>query len=313
VRELRDGAPEMGEAPAVVPCRFCGRPAPLRLATRDWNRRLSHESFRYYRCTGCELTFLSPVPADLARYYPADYYPMPASLEELAKMAEPERYKLSLVRRFQPRGRLLEIGPSTGAFAYLASAAGFQVDTIEIDARCCRFLRDVVGVGVVESGMPSRVLPALDPYDVIALWHVIEHIPDPWETLAGAAARLRPGGIIVIGAPNPEAFQFRVLGQYWTHLDAPRHLQLLPIDTLERRARALGLRPVLHTTRTPGDLGWNVFGWQRSMENVIRARWSRHDRPASILGWWLSLLALPVDRAGLMGSTYTLVLRKEAP
>ena len=307
MRDLQHLPAVPGHSPERVPCRFCGRPATLRFQTMDWNRRLSSQPFRYYRCSGCAVTFLSPVPGDLGRYYPPDYYPMPATLTDLARMAEPERYKLALVQRYHPGGRLLEIGPATGAFAYLAKAAGYEVDTVEIDAACCRFLREVVGVGAIESGAPSRVIPTLGGYDVIALWHVIEHIPDPWETLAAAAERLRPGGIVVIGAPNPDAFQLRVFGQYWTHIDAPRHLQLLPIETLTHRARLLGLRPLLRTTRTPGDLGWNVFGWQKSMQNVLQGR------AAAAIGWWLSLAALPVDRAGRLGSTYTVVLQKEEP
>jgi SAM-dependent methyltransferase len=273
------------------------------------------------------------VPGDRGRYYPVDYYPMPASLADLDRLAGPERYKLRLIQRYRSGGRLLEIGPSIGAFAYLAKSAGFEVDTIEIDAACCRFLRGVVGVGAVESGTPSRVMPGLTTYDVIALWHFIEHIPDPWETLSAAADRLRPGGIVVIGAPNPDAFQLRVFGQYWTHIDAPRHLQLLPMDALTRRARMLGLQPVLQSTRTAGDLGWNVFGWQKSMENVFKAK-SPHpalprapgrgitgphpalprergrESSGSAIGWWLSLLALPIDRAGKLGSTYTLVFQR---
>src|SRR5947208_13916933 len=89
VRNVRDLQTEPADelAPAVVPCRFCGRAATLRLRTRDWNRRLSEVTFHYYRCSGCDLTFLSPVPTDLGRYYPADYYPMPASLTDLARIA----------------------------------------------------------------------------------------------------------------------------------------------------------------------------------------------------------------------------------
>lgn len=303
-------------ADASVSCRLCRKPAWLRWHTRDWNRLLSDETFSYYRCSGCDVTFLSPVPADLGRYYTPDYYTMPASLAQLARAARGERYKLKLVQHYRRGGRLLEIGPSTGAFAYLATQAGFDVDTIEIDAACCRFLREVVGVRAIQSGRPSEAMRGLPSYDVVALWHVIEHIADPWETLSAAATLLNPGGIVVIGAPNPDAFQLRVFGPHWTHIDAPRHLQLLPMATLVRRAATVGLRPVLQTTRNTGDLHWNVFGWQKSIYNVFKAR--RFKGPAAAvglattaLGWWLSLAALPIDRAGTRGSTYTLVLRKE--
>src|ERR1700736_422268 len=101
---------------AATRCRFCGTSAPMLYTTRDWNRGLFDERFTYYRCPNCTLTFLSPIPDDLDRYYPPEYYPMPASLAELATVAEAERYKIDLVRRIVSGGRLLEIGPATGSF-----------------------------------------------------------------------------------------------------------------------------------------------------------------------------------------------------
>jgi SAM-dependent methyltransferase len=267
--------------------------------------------FRYYHCSSCRVIFLSPVPPDLGRYYPPDYHAIPASLTQLQVAAGAERYKLDLVRRFHTAGRLLEVGPSAGAFAYLAKNAGFEVDTIEIDPASCRFLRETVGVRAIESGRPSEAMRALPSYAVIALWHVIEHIPDPWQTLAAAAEHLVPGGVVVIGAPNPHAFQRLVFGQYWTHIDAPRHLQLLPLDALSHRAESLGLRPRLVTTRHKGDLGWNQFGWQKSIDNLFRAY--RVKGPSTMFGWWLTLLALPIERTGRGGSTYTAVFQKDAP
>lgn len=302
-----------------MPCRFCGEPARLWVETRDWNRRLSDRAFRYYRCSSCRVIFLAEVPPDLSRYYPSDYYPIPASLAELQAASEGERYKLDLVQRFHTAGRLLEIGPSAGAFAYLARNAGLEVDTIEMDSAACRFLRETVAVRAIESGRPSEAIRALPSYEVIALWHVIEHLPDPWQTLTAAAEHLVPGGVVVIGAPNPHSFQRLVFGEYWTHIDAPRHMQLLPLDALTQHAESLGLRARLLTTRHKGDLGWNQFGWQKSLDNVLRAKVPSLSSPRGgekfieSIGWLLTLLALPIERTGRRGSTYTAVFQKAAP
>src|SRR2546421_712262 len=67
VRDLQHLPAVPGHSPERVPCRFCGRPATLRFQTMDWNRRLSSQAFRYYRCSGCAGTFLSPVPGDRGR------------------------------------------------------------------------------------------------------------------------------------------------------------------------------------------------------------------------------------------------------
>ncbi len=274
---------------------------------------ISAEWFTYFYCPACRTTFLAPIPADLDRYYPPEYYPKPASLSELASAAEAEQYKIDLVTRFNANGRLLEIGPAMGAFAYLAKAAGFEVETVEMDADCCRFLEHVVGVRSIQSADARGTLMTLDSYDAIALWHVIEHVPDPWETLNAASDHLRPGGVLVVATPNPAAFQFRVFGRYWAHVDAPRHLQLIPVESLTQWAAASGLRVALQTTTDSGGLGWNLFGWQESLANLVAGRLGRRWTP-TLVGRALSRLMRPIERGShFRGSTYTLVLQRISP
>jgi SAM-dependent methyltransferase len=295
-----------------VACRFCGETAPMVFTARDWNRLLSEREFTYYRCPSCALTFLDPLPADLDRYYPPEYYPMPGSLAELAAAAEAERYKIDLVRRFQTAGRLLEIGPATGAFAYLAKQAGFDVDTIEMDAACCRFLEQVVRVRAFHSADAAGTLAKLGGYDAVAMWHVIEHLSDPWQTLDAAADRLHPRGILLVATPNPSAFQFGLFGRYWAHLDAPRHLELIPAQRMRDWGTRAGLTLALETTTDAGGLGWNLFGWQESLANVIAGRFNRRRTP-TLLGRSLSRLMRPIERGrAFKGTTYTLVFQRPA-
>jgi SAM-dependent methyltransferase len=288
-------------------CRVCGGTAQPRLRSMDYNRRLADARFTYYCCGGCGSLSLPEPPADLDRFYPGDYYRMPATRQELAAVAEAERYKLELVQRFVPRGRLLEIGPAVGGFAYLAREAGYEVETVEMDAACCEFLRDVVGVGVTHSADAKAVLQRSPPLQVVALWHVLEHLADPMETLAAAAEALSPGGILVVAAPNPDAIQFSLFGPYWAHLDAPRHLQLIPARHLREQGAGWGLTTVLETATDRGGLGWNLFGWSLSLGNLAGSLGLRFPQLGARA---ISRLARPVERTGLRGSTYTLILRK---
>ena len=93
-----------------------------------------------------------------------------------------------------------------------------------MDGRCCRFLRETVGIDVLEGPDTIGLLKSAPTVDVIVLWQVIEHLPDPWGVIAAAVERLAPNGLLIIDTPNPEAFQFRVLGSRWAHVDAPRHV-----------------------------------------------------------------------------------------
>jgi 2-polyprenyl-3-methyl-5-hydroxy-6-metoxy-1,4-benzoquinol methylase len=251
---------------------------------------------------------LASVPDDLERYYPPEYYVLPASRDELLASAGPERYKLDIVRRFVAEGRLVEIGPAVGSFAVVAQEAGYETSAVEMDAACCRFLRSVVGIPVHETDNPSAALAAHGPFDVVAMWHVIEHLENPREVLAAAAGSLRPGGVLALAAPNPAAFQLRVLGSRWTHVDAPRHLVMVPIATLERLASELELEVVLATTRDPGTIAWNRFGWRESFAGFARGRYAK--QALRLAGSAATRTMAPVERRDRNGSTFTLVLRR---
>lgn len=179
-----------------------------------------------------------------------------------------------------------------------------------MDDRCCRFLEDVVGVGAINSDDPVGVMNGLeaDTYDVIALWQVIEHVPDFPRTIAAAARLLAPGGILVLAAPNPDAFQFRLLKGKWTHVDAPRHVALIPTSLLSSLGQKLGLETTLVTTTDAGSLMWNEFGWRFSLPHLSGQRLIR----AMLRRIWpmVAKAAAPFEKRELNGSTYVVVLRK---
>lgn len=275
----------------------------------DRNRRIGTGKFRYLRCDHCSLIRLDNVPSNLGDYYPADYYALP-TVDQLAKIADADPFKIDVVKRFAKQGRLLEIGPAYGIFAFQAKQAGFQVDVIEMDARCCDYLNRVVGINALCSTAPHEAISALGAHDVIALWHVIEHLPDPWALLGSAANNLAPNGILILAAPNPDAWQFHVMGKEWPHLDAPRHLYLLPPQTLTEYVQTLGLE-LIHFTTTDSDARqWNRFGWQRLLMNHVRGKWLKHV--AFVMGYALSLVLAPFESRDPKGSSYTLIFRKTA-
>ena len=252
--------------------------------------------------------FLANVPADLNRYYPAEYYSIATSENELARWSTREQYKIDLVRRFKDHGLLIEVGPGSGGFCYLAKKAGFHVTAIEMDRRSSEFLARELKIDVVNSADEAEALKNAPAADVIAMWHVIEHLVDPWAMFEIAARKLKPGGILIVAAPNPAALQLAVLGARWVHLDAPRHLWLIPSEVLERRGEKAGLAHRMLTTRDRGSLFWNRFGWRHSLENGFGVP----RRLAQLGSYALTLAAAPFERREGQGSAYTLVMEKIA-
>ena len=291
---------------ATAPCPFCGGETGVRFAAFDVNRRVSDRLFHVRACARCGLMFVADLPDDLACYYTGDYHAQPASAADLAPLLAGHRYKLDLLRRFRNGGELLEIGPSSGAFCLLAKEAGFSVSAIEMDASCCRFLGDVLGVRAVNSGDPAAVLRSEErTYDAICLWHSLEHLPTPWSVLEEAARKLRPDGVLLIAVPNPEAWQARVMGARWPHWDLPRHRFHMPMAWMLALGRRLGLAVRLATTRDPGSLFLNRSGW---------AMWLSRG---GLLGWRLALgiviLTRPWERREGAGSAYVVALQRQSP
>jgi 2-polyprenyl-3-methyl-5-hydroxy-6-metoxy-1,4-benzoquinol methylase len=293
-------------------CRICGAATVPAFSTYDRNRRLSDERFDYVRCVRCHTLALTNVPEDLGAFYPPDYYEVPRTRSDLlAVAARAERAKLALIEPLASGGRVVEIGPAIGGFLAVAQEAGYRVEAVEMDEDCCRFLESELGITTTRSDSPADALDAAGSFDVIALWQVIEHLPDPSRVVAAAARALAPGGILVLAAPNPDAFQFRVLRSRWTHIDAPRHLFLLPLATLARLGGEHGLEVVLETTSDFSARGWNAFGWRESLAGLVRG--GRAAEALRLVGSAITLLLGPLERSARRGSTYTLVLRRPSP
>lgn len=287
------------------PCPICAAEGEPRLTAVDRNRAISRERFEYRACRDCATLYLAEVPADLGRYYPPGYYPIGPADEA----NESELAKLALLQRFVSGGPLVEVGPGGGGFAAQAKRGGFaDIRAIEMDERACEHLRSL-GVQTVHSAQPHVALAAMAPSRAIVLWHVFEHLAQPLELLRAAAASLEPGGVLLIAVPNPAAFQLRVLGARWPHLDAPRHLQLVPAATLVRVAGAEGLSPLALMGSDRMGRDWNVFGWQQL---IVRPDSPAPARRAAFYAAALLAEALaPIERGGLRGSTYTAVFRKD--
>jgi 2-polyprenyl-3-methyl-5-hydroxy-6-metoxy-1,4-benzoquinol methylase len=293
----------------MTKCPYCEKSAISLFIAHDRNRRISSVSFPYYRCVACGLIFLQPVPPDLSVYYPQEYYPVPSSSSELKAGSENERFKLDLITSFIQKGKLLEVGPAFGNFAYLAKTSGFDVEVIEMDPRCCEFLRTIAGITTIQSADAAQAVQDKGPYDVIALWHVIEHLPNFQYTLDALASKIRKGGILVIAAPNPDAWQYRILGRYWTHVDAPRHVVLIPAELLVAHMRKFGFTTVTMTMTDPGGIGWNRFGWQYSLSNFVKSHLLKDV--LFLMGAVLTRIMVPFEMNDHAGSAYTLIFRKE--
>lgn len=214
------------------------------------------EIFRIDRCETCDLGQTLPQPADLGAYYGAQYHGGRHGVTDRLCM---ER-RLGFVSQVTSPARLLDFGCGDGGFVAAASAAGWDASGVEMRPDHAR----AKGLTVYE-----RIEDAPGVFDVITLWHSLEHVATPRETVERLLKLLKPGGHILIAVPNRESWQARLFGRSWFHIDAPRHLFHFTPGALQGLLERQGLAPV---RRWNLEFEIDLFGWTQSALNLVLPR-----------------------------------------
>ena len=213
-------------------CPFCGSDAiqPV-LAVKD--HTVSRELFEVWHCDGCSNRFtqLAPDAASIAPYYQSAEY---ISHSDTNKGIVNRLYhivrnytlrsKKKLVRQVTGKqsGTLLDIGAGTGAFANAMQEAGWEITALEPDEAA---RQHAYRKYAVELQTPEALYQLPDNhYDVISLWHVLEHVHDLHGYLEKFFRILKPEGKLIIAVPNYTSYDATVYQQYWAAYDVPRHL-----------------------------------------------------------------------------------------
>jgi len=233
-----------------VNCNFCGAD-DSELVLESGDRLCGVEgTFRLVRCRKCGLIHVNPRPTadELARYYPDDYLPYTPAIEDEPSLWRrlDRRYGLyrrcrAVISRADGPGRLLDVGCATGVFLDGMRRRGWRVWGVDINAKVAQYARERLGLDVFVGQLEEAAFPARS-FDVVTLWDVLEHVPDPRRTLTEVARILRPGGLLVLSLPDPDCLEARLFGPYWAGWDVPRHLHLFPLPVLERLLDEIGFQ-----------------------------------------------------------------------
>jgi len=202
----------MENAPGT--CILCG--------TRDRELLIERDPWKIYRCTSCSLGVLDPRPTgeELTALYTREYFV--SQYDEGAKPGSPEFKKwLSLldhrVQFFKPKkakGRLLDIGCGNGYFLALCRSKGYEVQGIDISEWAAKYATETLGLPVRVGQIDDMELPGRH-FDIITLWHSLEHTRNPRYAIERAKDWLKANGILVIEVPNYEGRDARSYGEDW--------------------------------------------------------------------------------------------------
>lgn len=244
----------------TVDCLLCGH-AGSTPRVAGWDRMCGVGGvYTLVECDRCGFRYLSPRPdaEELKRHYPGDY-PFYESLfdrtDYLRSLALTEINKRcdATVAAASGGRDVLDVGCAVGDFLATMRERGWRVAGVEPDGGAAAYARERHGLDI-HTGYLDDVPFAPQSFDVVTMWEVIEHTPWPLDTLRRACELLRPGGAIVLSAPNGSSAQSKVMGTYWIGNDFPRHFSVFsPAHMRTALAGAGFVEPRVFSTR--GRLG----------------------------------------------------------
>lgn len=213
---------------------------------------VNKKGFNLFRCSDCGLIFLHPVPESIGVYddsyfsgaekgfgyvdYDADKEPMIPTFNKYLDILRDMGVK---------EGKLLDIGAATGFFMNIAKARGFNVTGVEFSNFAAEKGRKL-GLNLITGDLISQKFSD-ESFDIITMFDVIEHVPNPKEVISEVNRILKKGGVVVINTPDVESLWAKVLGKHWQLIMPPEHINYFSPKNLGNYLSQNGFEVVLST------------------------------------------------------------------
>ena len=196
------------------------------LTLKDYS--VSKETFDLYHDDTLDMLITFPQPSldNLGKYYESEDYishtdNQRSLFEKLYHFIKniALKNKLHLINSLQPnKGRILDIGAGTGDFLSVAKKDGWQTIGVEPSTKA-KSIAINKGVSFVELTTELEN----NSFDVISMWHVLEHVPHLDKQIKELKRLLKPTGTLIIAVPNFKSFDAKYYGKFWAAFDVPIH------------------------------------------------------------------------------------------
>lgn len=280
---------------AKSPCPLCQRLE----ATVASQRSRTGDPLTTLSCNHCGLFRNDPLPTseELRRFHEVEYResykgirtPKPRNVYRSARLAMDRLQRLS--RRLPQASKILDVGSGSGEWLAVLKQAGHRVCGVEPDPFYGEFARQRYAVQVETKGILDLARPE-NPFDVITLFHVLEHLPDPLAALQNFRDWLPPGGLLIIEVPNTNSVHQNPAGRFH-----PAHVIGFTKESLQFAGAAGGWE----------QLEISLDGYERNLLAVFRKPLADAPLPAASPAKAEPLLTTPatVARYYFQISTYT--------
>ena len=229
-----------------IPCNLCGGNNCLPYCPENGRGLV--------QCQNCGLIYVSPRPDPVELYalYGESYFRNDESgvvgytnyLRDEANIRKSFTRRLKRLERFVQPGRLLDVGCATGFFLSEAHSRGWQVQGLDISSFAVQYTRDRFGFAVQSGSLLEMEYPR-NSYDLVTLWDVIEHVPDPKEYVMRIAELLKPGGLFVLATPDINSIPAHLTGKRWVGYKlSEEHVYYFAPQTLKRLINDAGMEVI---------------------------------------------------------------------
>lgn len=235
---------------------------------------LSHERFTMLRCQSCGTIFPKVIFTEdfLKRYYPNKYYNNRKKFINKLEILYSKfinGYLNLYISRFIRKGKLLDFGCGKGIFLK-SLPSRYEKYGYDINPQAMKLLKDD-NSGIIPVGSIEKISRGIK-FNIITLWHVIEHVNNPVVILKKLSNLLDNNGVIILSTPNSDSIGFLLSKEHWFHLDAPRHLAIFNFSNIDKLINSIGLEIISKSTPIfdyPLDFFWSVFNRIRTKYKIV--------------------------------------------
>jgi 2-polyprenyl-3-methyl-5-hydroxy-6-metoxy-1,4-benzoquinol methylase len=214
----------------IEACPIC-KSESFSLYIKAVDHNVSGDYFSISQCNGCGYRFTNPRPKEktIGSYYKSEDYVSHSSTKKglinkiyhVVRAIQFKRKHKEIVSMQKTKGKdLLDVGCGTGDFIKYMRKNGWKADGVETDKQA-RGLAKKEGSLRIYSSIEDK---NLNKYDVITMWHVLEHIYDLDSFLSRIGSLLKKSGVLVVGVPNSNSYDAAYYGENWFAYDLPIHV-----------------------------------------------------------------------------------------
>jgi SAM-dependent methyltransferase len=196
------------------------------------------------QCPDCGLVYVGrrPDPKELYALYGETYFHNDDSgvvgysnyLKDEPNIRKTFAGRLKRIERWIKPGKMLDVGCAVGFFLDEAKKRGWQVSGLDVSAFAVQYVQERFGFDARHGSLVDQDYPE-GAFDLITMWDVIEHVPDPKAYVQQAARLLRSGGVFALATPDVDSIPARLTGKRWVGYKlSEEHVYYFSVTTLKR-------------------------------------------------------------------------------